>query len=151
MPFSFGYVICVRTHLGICRGRVYSVLKPNLTIDVPLFKKMRDIIFFAGQSLYEPFQGTVWEGQDFFDPLNCPEQLTRVRFPANAVLCYRFWRQSLIMSSSPIQCLKCGLCGGTLVSIAAFKAGTPGSIPGRCSFVLQVLKTESYHESRSCF
>ncbi len=44
-------------------------------------------------------------------------------------------------------------CGGTVVSIAAFKAGTQGSIPGpgRCSFVLQVLKTESYHESRSCY
>jgi hypothetical protein len=29
-----------------------------LTINVPLFKKLWDIIFFAGQSLYEPFQGT---------------------------------------------------------------------------------------------
>ncbi len=27
-----------------------------------------------GQSLYEPFQGTFWGGQDFFDPLNCPER-----------------------------------------------------------------------------
>jgi hypothetical protein len=33
-----------------------------------------------------------------------------------------------------------------VVSIAAFKAVNPGSIPGQCSFVLQVLKTESYHE-----
>ncbi len=45
-----------------------------LTINVPLFKKLRDIIIFAGQSLYEPFQGTFWGGQDFFDPLNCPER-----------------------------------------------------------------------------
>ncbi len=30
----------------------------KITINVPLFKKLRDIIFFAGQSLYEPFQGT---------------------------------------------------------------------------------------------
>jgi hypothetical protein len=52
------------------------------------------------------------------------------------------------MSSSPIQCLKCGGTG-TVVSIAAFKAGTPSSIPCRCSFVLQVLKTESYHEFES--
>ncbi len=33
-----------------------------------------------------------------------------------------------------------------MVSIAAFKAVNSGSIPGRCSFVLQVLKTESYYE-----
>ncbi len=40
--------------------------------------------------------------------------------------------------------------GGIVVSIAAFKAGNPGSIPGRRSFVLQVLKTESYEfESHS--
>jgi hypothetical protein len=52
------------------------------------------------------------------------------------------------MSSSPILCLK---GSGTAVSIAAFKAGTPGSIPDLCSFVLQVLKTESYHEFRSCY
>jgi hypothetical protein len=30
----------------------------NITINVLLFKKLRDIIFFAGQSLCEPFQGT---------------------------------------------------------------------------------------------
>ncbi len=30
----------------------------SLTTNVPLFKKLRDIIFLAGQSLYEPFQGT---------------------------------------------------------------------------------------------
>jgi hypothetical protein len=36
-----------------------------------------------------------------------------------------------------------------VVSIAAFKAVNPGSTPGRCSFVLQVLKTESYHEFES--
>ncbi len=35
----------------------------NLTINVPLFKKLRDIIFFCG---------TFWGGQDFFYPLNCP-------------------------------------------------------------------------------
>ncbi len=39
--------------------------------------------------------------------------------------------------------------GGIVVSIAAFKAVNPGSIPSRCSFVLQVLKTESYHEFES--
>jgi hypothetical protein len=39
--------------------------------------------------------------------------------------------------------------GGIVVSIAAFKAVNPGSIPGRCSFVLQVLKTESYDEFES--
>ncbi len=36
--------------------------------------------------------------------------------------------------------------GGLLVCIAAVN---PGSIPGRRSFVLQVLKTESYHEFES--
>jgi hypothetical protein len=32
-----------------------------------------------------------------------------------------------------------------VVSIAAFKAVNLGPIPDRCSFVIQVLKTESYH------
>jgi hypothetical protein len=42
------------------------------------------------------------------------------------------------------------LCvGGIVMSIAAFQADEPGSIPGRCSFVLQVLKTESYYEFES--
>jgi hypothetical protein len=36
-----------------------------------------------------------------------------------------------------------------VVSISAFKAVNPGLNPGRCSFVLQVLKTESYHEFES--
>ncbi len=36
-----------------------------------------------------------------------------------------------------------------MVSIAAFKAVNPGSIPGRRSFVLQVLKTECYDEFES--
>ncbi len=39
--------------------------------------------------------------------------------------------------------------GGIVVSIAAFKAVNPCSIPSRRSFVLQVLKTESYHEFES--
>jgi hypothetical protein len=30
--------------------------------------------FLVGQSLYEPFRGTFWGGQDFFDPLNCFER-----------------------------------------------------------------------------
>ena len=30
--------------------------------------------FLVGESLYEPFRGTFWGGQDFFDPLNCPER-----------------------------------------------------------------------------
>jgi hypothetical protein len=29
-----------------------------ITINVPLFKKLRDIIFFVGQKLYEPFRET---------------------------------------------------------------------------------------------
>ncbi len=33
-----------------------------------------------------------------------------------------------------------------MLSIAAFKAVNPGLIPGRRSFVLQVLNTESYDE-----
>jgi hypothetical protein len=42
------------------------------------------------------------------------------------------------------------LCvGGMVVSIAAYQAVATGSIPSRCSFVLQVLKTESYHEFAS--
>ncbi len=32
--------------------------KPGITVNVPLFKKLRGIIFFAGKSLYEPFHGT---------------------------------------------------------------------------------------------
>ncbi len=44
------YSVTVSVHQA-CLGSI-------LTINVPLFKKLRDIIFFAGQSLYEPFQGT---------------------------------------------------------------------------------------------
>jgi hypothetical protein len=42
-------------------GRITPASEENesLTINVPLFKKMRDIIFFfAGQQLFEPFQRT---------------------------------------------------------------------------------------------
>ncbi len=117
--------------------------------------------------------------------------LTRVQIQADAVLCYRFWRQSVMMSSSPSQgqkrrwysgehsCLQSSFPGfdsrptqfcvtgsedrviswvrvpfgvwSVVVSIASLKASTPGSIPSLCSVVLQVLKTESYHESRSCY
>ena len=52
--------------------------KGTLTINVPLFKKLRDIIFFAGQSRFEPFQGKFWGGQDFFDSLNCTVQVCRL-------------------------------------------------------------------------
>jgi hypothetical protein len=42
------------------------------------------------------------------------------------------------------------LCVGRIVvSIAAFQAVEPSSIHSRCSFVLQVLRTESYHEFES--
>ncbi len=34
------------------------VLTGPITINVPLFKKLRDIIFLVGESLYEPFRGT---------------------------------------------------------------------------------------------
>jgi hypothetical protein len=41
--------------VGECAGERCNVL----TINVPLFKKLRDIIFFGGgESLYEPFRGT---------------------------------------------------------------------------------------------
>jgi hypothetical protein len=54
------------------------------------------------------------------------------------------------MSSSPSQGQKRQWYRGEQ-SIAAFKAVYPGSIPSRRSFVLHDLKTESYHESRSCY
>ncbi len=73
--------------------------------------------------------------------------LTRVQIPTDAVLCYRFWRQSVMMSLSPSQGQKRQWYSGEY--IAAFKAVNPGLIPGRCSFVLQVLKTESYDEFES--
>ncbi len=39
-------------------GSPLSNSDEDITINVPLFKKLWDIIFFSGQSLYEPFQGT---------------------------------------------------------------------------------------------
>jgi hypothetical protein len=36
----------------------YTRYGVGIRVNVPLFKKLRDIFFFAGQSLYEPFQGT---------------------------------------------------------------------------------------------
>ncbi len=52
---------------------IWLAASPIITINVPLIMKMREIIFFAGKLLYEPFLGIFWGGQDFFDPLNCPE------------------------------------------------------------------------------
>ena len=49
-------------------------IKCVITINVPLFKKLRDIIFFAGQSLYESFQGTFWGGQKSRDPLKMSQE-----------------------------------------------------------------------------
>ncbi len=58
-----------------------------ITIYIPLFKKLWDITFFAGQSLYEPFQGTFWGGQDFFDPQNVPrEGVKKVLAPSKCPL-----------------------------------------------------------------
>ena len=31
-------------------------------------------MFFCGTIIFELFQGTFCGGQDFFDPLNCPER-----------------------------------------------------------------------------
>jgi hypothetical protein len=54
------------------------VAKRHKITNVPLFKKIWDIIFFwGGQKLFEPFLGT---GLDLFDPLNCPEQLRSGQF-----------------------------------------------------------------------
>jgi hypothetical protein len=39
-----------------------------------LILKMLEIIFFAGKLLYGPFRDIFKGGQDFFDPLNCPER-----------------------------------------------------------------------------
>ncbi len=40
-----------------------KLIRVLITINVPLFKKLRDIIFFGGgESLYEPFRGTFARG-----------------------------------------------------------------------------------------
>ncbi len=40
--------------------RANKPCRSKLTINVPLFKKLRDIIFLGGgESLYEPFRGTI--------------------------------------------------------------------------------------------
>ncbi len=54
----------------------------------------------------------------------------------------------VLKSSSPSQGQKRRWYSGEH-TVAAFKLVNPGSIPGRRSFVLQVLKTESYHEFES--
>ena len=44
------------------------VAKGHKITNVPLFKKIWDIIFFLGLSLFEPFLGTFCGGLDFLDP-----------------------------------------------------------------------------------
>ena len=62
--------------------------RPFVTINVPLFKKLRDIIFFfAGQSLFEPFQGTFWGGQKSRGPLKkFREMAQKVIVPTKKIL-----------------------------------------------------------------
>jgi hypothetical protein len=93
-----------------------------ITINVPLFKKLRDIIFFCGKWLIKWWSQKKIMSQKFLNSgtlvILCTQvlllcvvvckrggevSLTPVQIPADAVLCYRFWRQSLIMSSSPSQ------------------------------------------------
>ena len=54
---------CAKSLTKIGVGKSMNIIKYTvdnvITINVPLFKKLQDIIFFvAGQSLYESFQGT---------------------------------------------------------------------------------------------
>ncbi len=46
--------------------RVNFMDEKKLAINVPLFKKLRDIIFFAGQSLYESFLRDILRGPRLF-------------------------------------------------------------------------------------
>ncbi len=50
-----------------------AVATTKLTIYVPLFKKLRDIIFFLGTITLWTISRDILRGQGFFDPLNCPE------------------------------------------------------------------------------
>jgi hypothetical protein len=46
-------------------------------INLSLILKIREIICFSGQiTLISHFEGYFEGGQDFFDPLNCPENVT---------------------------------------------------------------------------
>ncbi len=77
-----------RSSWGQCRGIIfghynkmawliklpvaYRELRDRITINVPLFKKLRDIIFFGGTITLWAISRDILRGQDFFDPLNCP-------------------------------------------------------------------------------
>ncbi len=63
--------------LRMCRKKsIFSTIPDDLiTINVPLFKKLRDIIFFWWDNHFmSHFEGHFEGAKTFFAPLNCPER-----------------------------------------------------------------------------
>ncbi len=101
---------------------------------VPLFKKLRDIIFFCGTITVWAISRDILRGPRLFWPLKLSRaQVLKTEsyheFESHQVSEVRWY-------SGEHSCLQ------KQVSRVRFR---------RCNFVLQVLKKESYHESRSCY
>ncbi len=69
---------CLIFLISVIKCNIWAVywnfLVKVLTINVPLFKKLRDIIFFCGTITFWAILRDILRGQDFFDPLNCPKR-----------------------------------------------------------------------------
>ncbi len=64
-----------RSHKVVAKTDTIYLLTQQITINVPLFKKLRDIIFFLRvNNFLSHFEGHFEGAKTFFDPLNCPER-----------------------------------------------------------------------------
>ena len=83
------------------------VAKRHKITNVPLFKKIWDIIFFWGQSLFEPFLGTFWGGLDFFGPpQKVPWNSSKKNCPAKKNYVPQFLKQRYINSYNVVRNLQ---------------------------------------------
>ncbi len=79
------------------------VAKRHKITNVPLFKKLWDIIFLGGQSLYEPFLGTFWGGLDFLDLLKMSLKMAhKVIVPQKKIISRSFLNSGTIIVIIPL-------------------------------------------------
>jgi hypothetical protein len=69
----------------------------NKITNAPLFKKLKDIIFYLGQSLYEPFLGTFWDFLPNCDILR--SFLLDIRLSFNQLIMFNFKKLRDIIES----------------------------------------------------
>ncbi len=93
--------------------------------NVPLFKKLWDIIFLVGQSLYEPFLGTFWggRGQKSWGPLKMSLEVAHI-VPPKKIISRSFFNSGTLIVNTASEWLGGG--GGgcwVLLEIILYSAG----------------------------